>query len=326
MTNISRYMLLVCGLWLTSPAVAQLFGQTMAPLEVVLPAKEQRASRLTKVAVFDFSGNDGGSFSNALRDAISSARVRGEPSMTILDSGMLQPKDMSIPNIVSAGRQLGVDAIYYGSVDTVNWDSQRTTEQRNVCTKVRNKYFGSCEDGYLKKQNVSCDVITGSYQATVTVIAVPGGDTIYTRQIPKGRSFKYCQGDKGIAPEGSMLASAAKSDVLAEIVGDLVTRTETIQVALKKASKLKRSDSKMFKDGAKAAKAGRWDKACGRWGAMEEKYPEKVGLIYNLGLCAEYFGDFDRALELYQKADSLVIDDAAINAAIDRANNARSME
>ncbi|MEM6808543.1 MAG: tetratricopeptide repeat protein [Pseudomonadota bacterium] len=320
------YCALALAMLVVAPqASASIFGPTKAPLEVVVQAQHQRASELTRIAVFDFTGQDGVSFSNALRDQLSSARVRGEPTKTLLTSQMLQPSEQTIPKILEAGKQMDVEAIYHGSVDVVNWETTRTTEERNVCTKIRNKYFGSCEEGYMKKQNVRCDIITGHYQATLTILAVPSGDTVYTRQIPKSQSFKYCQGDKGALPGGGAVAASARTDVLAEFVGDLIPRTETIKVELKKSGRIDKNDSKVFKDAIKAAKAGRWDKACGRWGAMEEKYDTNIGLVYNLGLCAEYLGDLDRALTLYQKADSLVIDDDAINAAISRVNGARSV-
>ena len=120
MINKTHCALALATLVVAPLASASLFGPTKAPLEVVVQAQHQRASALTRIAVFDFTGQDGVSFSNALRDQLSSARVRGEPTKTLLTSQMLQPSEQTIPKILETSKQINLEAIYHSSVNQVH--------------------------------------------------------------------------------------------------------------------------------------------------------------------------------------------------------------
>jgi len=280
------------------------FGKKGIPIDIVADAKFPEVAKLSKIAVPAFKGQAGVDFTASLRDELSSATINGEKVFEL--SGTVNVDGPGTTrSLVEQARRAGMDAVYVG--DTAIAGTRSIPKVEDYC-EGGVLVFGKCRGGEMKP--TTCWDVIGTFTVNLQVIRTEDGNSVYEERKSESVSERHCQASTTMAPEPTTLALQAKDTVIAAIRGDIMPRTTTHRVRLmSNIKKLSKEDKEIFLEGKGWAKDKRLNRACGIWEELSESSKnsaKNVSVIYNLGVCAEYQGDYQTAISRYRSADSLV--------------------
>ena len=292
-------------------------------IETLKDAQYPEVSKLRTIVVASFKGNDGTNFSNAFGDDLSSAAIKDNKIFTLKSVGIDGATSQN--NMIAAAKRNNVDAVVFGEANfTLNNPTSFTQEK---CVKRKNPF--KCE----QKKTAVCQNYGGGYVADIKVVRVSDGTIVYEGNKEDSKTVTRCSTDSFPKPSRDDLATAAKTRVIEEVRNEIIPRTEIALVAIKSRAKgLSKEDAQKFKGAQKFVKNGRFDRGCGVWADLHEKEVdgelvnnESIALLYNLGVCAEYQGDYETAGEYYTTADNLLTSpDKNINEALQRMEEAHN--
>ena len=279
------------------------FGKKGIPLEIIIDARFPEVAKLNKIAVPTFKGQPGVDFTASLRDELSSAEVNNEKVFSL--NGTLDSNTDSARSIVDQARRAGIDAVYIG--ETAVGGKRALPIQEDYC-KGGVMVFGKCRGGEAAKR--TCWTITGTFTANVQVLRTSDGNSVYEERKSESVEEKHCEDPSAMMIQPAELALKAKDKVIESIKADIMPRTETHRVQLMGNTKtLNKEDKERFLEARDWAKDKRLNRACGIWEELSENSKsaaENTSVIYNLGVCAEYQGDYQTALARYRDADARV--------------------
>lgn len=308
----SVVVLLVSGLYGCSQTVA---------IQGEFPAAYPKAAVLHEIAVYPFSGRDGGHFTAALTAELQSASLSGRQLFNVTT-----PEAAAVASnggYARLGKHLGVDAVYFGDVIAAGIDEVNFEEKRSVCLD---------SEGFKCKQwgeeIVRCTKLTAGYDVAPKVVSVADATLVYSGKVTTSSTYKYCS-DRVPAKTPESLLSEARAAAVARVRRDVAPYNAIMKVSLKKSAQgLDAEQKKLFGSAVKFAEAGRMDRACAQWEQLAPSDESScVAVLYDLGVCAEATADWTRASMLYAKADSLLLKpDAQVNAALERARTMKSNE
>ena len=148
-------------------------------------------------------------------------------------------------------------------------------------------------------------------QVTVTfvprMVEVETARVVYSRNIQRNRSSSGCL-DYSSPSSLSELASQAWRDAIDDFIKDVAPYSTQMELALSDDDTgIPPGDpQKRFSQGLEFARANRMDRACEIWSGLNIYSSSAPFLLYNLGICAEIAGDYDRAVDYFIRADRLM--------------------
>lgn len=296
------------------------------------PAAYPEAARIQKISVLEFQGPDGMAFSNQLTSELKSANLDGQLIFSVISQDVIRAGSSirstagarNLTAAMSYGRRLGVQGVYYGVVSPMTVQSRSWQEDRTKCLEY--KSFLKCKRE--QKSRVNCYEQLATYTAQPKLVNVQTGSVVYTESVTSAVKNQYCT-DKGRQYSNAELAAHLRTDVAKKVRRKVAPYNAIFNVKLKNDTKgLSAPAVEKFNSGLAFSEAGQMDRACAIWQELSAVSPESnnnISLLYNLGVCAEVVADYDRAIELYSRADAmLTTPDQVVSGARERALRLKS--
>lgn len=248
------------------------------PVGGVYPAGSDRAAALATIAVERFGGVDGQQLAIAVADRLRNVAIDGEPYFRVLPAG--------------AARE--ADAVLQGSAGAEASRRDSGTREKEVC--VERDDDGDCVR--KEKQKVPCWDQVARLDATVRLVGLDG-ELIHAFDRSEEQAQRFCQGDDRPSTEALVRQLTARyADALRNDLAP-VERVEQVRV-METRKGLSRADANAFREAVRLTKTD-IGAACAAWAALEERNPDHVSVIFNLGLCAESRGELYEAFDYYRR-------------------------
>jgi hypothetical protein len=239
------------------------------------PANNREASFLESVSVDRFGGSDGAALQIAIERAL------GGSQFELLGG--------------RAGRDTAEGAIS-GSVSSgVDESSFRRKEKQ--CVSKDDK--GKC----LKEEQVeiTCKRRIIDIKADIRIVRNTDGRILYSQPKPFREEVEWCRGSNPGRTTEDVIEGAIR-DIAGSLRGDIVPHVDTYKIRVRENTKgLSKESANRFKEFVKLTKRDAQG-ACRGWESMQGEAAGHPSLLFNLGLCAEQRGDYEKALGLYQDA------------------------
>jgi hypothetical protein len=279
-------------------------------MDVLEPGSANEVATMRRLAVSKFRNDDGGVATAALENALGSVMVGRKQHFTLVNAQSLQEYseglDPDLALVGRTGKHAGADGVVLGTVTHSGWHDQITSEQRSVCV-ARNEN-GACQK--MANRPVRCVRRTGTFSFLPKVVRASTGEIIFSQEFSEVEENTACYDRDGmeLAPGYALIASA-REQAIRQFVETVAPHFVRIRIPLlvedgtAMPEKIKASITASIKSGVDEVQAGRVDKACAQWSAAGLNSPTGYALPYLNGVCAEYAGDLEAALEQYRLAD-----------------------
>jgi curli biogenesis system outer membrane secretion channel CsgG len=175
---------------------------------------------------------------------------------------------------------------------------------------------------------VNCYTETALVSAAPQLISVASGSVVYTSTVSGRAETEWCDDRPRTLSEPELMAQA-RADAVQQIRRHVAPYNDTFTVRLKTGNDGVPEALQAQNAGAvEFGQAGRMDRACAIWQEMDALNDhQSAPLLYNMGVCAEVVGDFERATQLYSRADSLLTSpDSLVSEALLRARSMQTGE
>jgi curli biogenesis system outer membrane secretion channel CsgG len=213
------------------------------------------------------------------------------------------------PNTVKElGGLLGVDAIITGEVLAYQVETARRmekverkegtgryeeVERKNILTGKKYKDKKEIMKTVLVDEEHT--IKSGTVSINYRLIDIASGRVVAS----KSQSASYNRNFKDNIPGDDQILSGLLSTVTDSFVGDISPHYVNVT------KRLLKSKADPNEIGVKYARAGDWQRAEEIWLRAASALPGDPGLWHNIGSAYEALGEYDRALEAYQKASDL---------------------
>lgn len=255
----------MASLCLTSAAWSE-----SAEMRGKFPANVREANLLENIVVDRFDGRDARQFESALEQAI------GEP----------------------AGRP---DGVLTGGV-TTGVEQSKYQGKANRCVEWKDgKEDGSC----VKRADVPVPCFRRVINLTVSIRLTRIADNlpIWSDNKPLRDETSWCQGDSPYRTTEEAV-SAMIRDLAQKIRLDVRPRVETYKVRFREdRDGMPKDIGAAFKAIVKQTKTD-VPGACRQWAALNGQLPNNASILYDLGVCAEFSGNYRDARNFYASAQS----------------------
>ncbi|WP_437194177.1 tetratricopeptide repeat protein [Planctomicrobium sp. SH527] len=263
-------------------------------------------SDLQRVAVMDFSGENGESVATSLSGQLWKKDVFAVVTEDDFDSKFKlaafevasSPEAPSFDSLLGSARSQGIDGIVVGEVVEYRCEDKqaRKTPLRPGMNNAPTSEF--LVDGPLSELR---DVTVREACVTVSfrLVDVDSGEVRASREV----SHQF----EGIIERGTQIPSQSEvleqltQKCLTEIVSILAPHEATSEIQLAYPDLLTRG-RRETREGVSLVQAGNWDGAERRWLAALEKHPDNHAALFNLAIVADHRRDYDRAEELAMQA------------------------
>lgn len=239
------------------------------------PANNREASFLESVSVDRFGGSDGAALQIAIERAL------GGSQFELLGG--------------RAGRETAEGSIS-GSINS-GVDESSFTKKEKQCVSKDDK--GKC----LKEEQVEvrCKRRIIDVKADIRIVRNTDGRILYSQPKPFREEVEWCRGGNPGRTTEDVIEGAIR-DIAGSVRGDLVPHVDTYKIRVREGTKgLSKEAATRFKDLVKLTKRDAGG-ACRGWEAMQAEAAGHPSLVFNLGLCAEQRGEYEKAVALYQDA------------------------
>lgn len=294
-------MMVLTRLGLAAIGLVLLSGcSTTVAVQARFPANNPDAAPLRKVAVADFEGPEGDGFAYAVENMLATATFDGQRYFTLVDSGR---RGAGADGVIAAryGRSVGADGVYYGRMQTANFDNFPWEDRETRCVEKDDK--GKC----IKKREFTRPCLRRVFHMEVypSLVDVRTGRIVYSARKDAGAETSWCRGDIQPISDDAMIDGAINT-IVGQIRPDIAPYNTVLQATvIEKHDGLGEDDAKAFDAAVKAAGKGDLSAACRSWDEIRRANPNHPWTIYNIGVCAEANGDFAGALAHYRQAQSL---------------------
>lgn len=294
-------------------------GGPKATVAVPTPAGSADAARARSVAVLPFEGDYNRELTTDIEGLLTGIRLGETPYFNVVErkalDTVLKEIRLSQSGIVNKeqglrlGKLLGIKAYYTGTVTSPVYQQNYYQESRGYCAEEDSK------KGFLGRKckrwvetTISCNKAEVVYSFTPKLVEIESGRILYSESIKGVATANSCPDQTTPAPSESQLKRAAKENALATFRRDVAPSFATVDIPLMDSTDTISNDRAKHKllQGLEFAKGNRLDRACELWHEASELGAPSLSILYNLGVCAEAAGDFERAGELYRKADRLL--------------------
>ena len=299
-------------------------------VNVVVAPKIADAARFETIAVANFQGLTGASFSHELESLLVNAQVHDKPvyrsvqRTTVPASRNFSSGDSDQALLRNAANN-NAQAVIAGDVLKAESRDERTTENRFVCDKhqkadgVLAQMFAPCESG--RDVKVNCTTRKGDYTVAFRLLDIESKKLIASQTVSESSESKVCSDEKNNLAAPEQLIAQSKSKVLTQLRDLLVPRQVQMELDLMPTDDLIQSASNKEKmEGAlRFAKEGRFDRACEIFRKLRAQETQSIAIQFNLGICAEADDDPISAQDIYRQLDKqLSAPNTLVNTALKR--------
>lgn len=292
---------------------------TTVDIPARIPASNAEAASLRNIAVADFYGPDGDRFAYELEAALASATFDARPYFTLTDSGQRNNADTA-QRAAAYGRRIGAQGVYFGQIMTADMRRSHfeTSEKRCVEWDKDKK----C----TRKAAFPVFCVRQSYDLTVlpSLVRVADGRVVYASHKDASASTSWCEGEARSLSDDDLVESAM-ADVLADIRTEIAPYNTVLHAEVNEHHDgLPPDNAARFDAAVQSVRKGDIREACRLWDEIDQANPGHAATVYNLGVCAETRGDYNKALTQYDRARTLTpTADSTIAEAISRATRLR---
>jgi tetratricopeptide (TPR) repeat protein len=316
-------------------------GGPKATVAVPTPAGSADAARIRSVAVLPFDGDYNRELTTDIEGLLTGIRLGDTPYFNVVERKaldmVLKEIRLSQSGIVNKeqglrlGKLLGIKAYYTGTVTSPVYHQNYYQESRSQCVEEDSKkgFLGIRKCKRSVETKISCNKAEAVYSFTPKLIEIESGRILYSESIKGVATANSCSDQETPAPSESQLKRAAKEKALAAFRKDVAPSFATIDIPLMDSTDTISNDQAKRKllQGLEFAKGNRLDRACELWQEANELGAPSPSILYNLGVCAETTGNFQRAGELYRKADRLLDKpDERVSSALARMDRGRRQQ
>lgn len=285
---------------------------------VTRAGRAHEAATYRELAVLPFEGNAGDRISYQIEASLAGIVVAGKPYFQLVDrkqlstvisemklgqSALVEPGSMA-----RVGRLTGARGILGGMAAEQSHEN-RYKEERSECEEYA---YTTDKDG-KKRQGVcirykrwlaTCVKRQTNVTLVPRLVDVETARVVYSRSIQRSRSSSGCL-DFSTPASVADLSRRAWGEVFDELRKDLAPYAVAMEIELSDDDNglATATDKEKFAQGLSFAAADRLDRACELWGEIAGQTVNAPFLAYNLGVCAEWQGQYERAELLYRQAD-----------------------
>ncbi len=305
------------------------------------PAYNTEAAKLRDVAIMGFSGPHGHAFTTSLDGLLRNTSFEGYPWFSVspyssYDNGW----GGTVGQAVRMGEDLGVTGVWFGDVDAYSSFSPPYYEQRSKCVEWDGPF--DCEARVTYE--VECFDIRAEIHVHALLANVENGNIVADERLSDQDSDRVCRetyyydklGNKSgnrrdgapidrrhMGPRHSGLGAFGFDywehedrgrRMERRLVAQQASRLRRVIAPFERTAKARLMDTPTlpytelvngFESALSAAKAGNNMASCRQFEDMVSQFPDEPALNFNLGACAEMFGELAEASELYQRAEDL---------------------
>lgn len=309
---------------LTVPVLVIACAPPSVKTKALVPAKSMDAAKLRQVAVLPFDGPGGREFAAEIEGLLAGVYIDDSQYFALTDRTALEKTlsemKLSMTGLVDpktaaeVGKMVGAKGIYTGVITSSKTVDSHYTEKRGKCVHKLIKYdkSGKAREECLKwadERSVSCTKRNATFSFIPKLVEVETGRVVYANNITGTADSSVCQdSEKPLATEQELI-QRAKEIAKAALRKDVAPSFITFEINLMDSTegiKSKKAQKK-FESALEFAKGNRMDRACELWGEIRILAPNSPSVLYNLGACSEVAGDLEDALDLYKKADRLLM-------------------
>ncbi|WP_018997785.1 tetratricopeptide repeat protein [Hirschia maritima] len=298
------------------------------------PAFNTEAAKLREVAVMEFDGFHGHAFTASLDGMLRHAVFEGYPWFTVASaySSGRNNHAGSVGHAVRVGESLNVTGVWFGDVDSYSSASPPYYETRTKCVEWDGPF--DCERRVTYE--VECFDIRAEVQVHALLANVVDGYVVADERLSDSDSDRVCRETyyydtkhkKGKKRHYSRHASHSgfgwgyshwefqdrAHRMERRLVARQASKLRRVIAPFERTAKARLMDTPTlpynelvtgFESAIKAARNGNNMASCRQFEAMVSNFPDEPALNYNLGACAEMFGEIAEASELYQRAEEL---------------------
>ena len=294
---------------------------------LLMPARQDGMTGAKRIGVAPLGGDYGGRYTARLQAHLAGITVKGAPHFTLVEidrKAILNEQkagdsaQFDEATAVRLGRLVAADTIISGAVTPPRHRVQRSRQERRKCVEGswndKTRRYDKCTK--YETYQVRCTKQTSSFALNLRATSVERGTVSYIRDY-RGASEDFTCEDRRPGKSVDSLNEAAVRQVLQDIRYDVAPYPQTFSISFldydakgslgRKSYNFKgnKAVEKLVKQGLEDAEDKRTDTACALFREAAGRYDGSPAIYHNLGVCAEFGGDFDQALAFYETADRL---------------------
>lgn len=284
--------------------------------EIEMPAHESGMIGTKKLAIFNINGDKDGMFTAQVESYMANIKVRGAPYFQVLEREMLakivaEQKMVSSTGLfdekeaVKLGNLAGADTLIMGVVKIPPTTQRRYQEEEEICAKPKNVSAFSTQCVLKQKVAYNCLERGANIDFNLKAVSVQKGNILFTKMYSGSSSSSRCERLNGgkLASDTELLNLAINS-TLANLRKDVAPYTVTVTIEfMEKDNVMGKATKEKIKSALAFVEQNRMDRACEMFRETLAGDTGSPALAYNLGICAEISGDFDKADRFYNQAD-----------------------
>ena len=248
----------------------------------IYPAGNDSAVLLDSIAIEPFGGEDGGSLSIRVEDALRAAQVDGEAWFRILPGSLSTDAEAALRGTVVTR----IDRESAGDKEVKRCVER--DEKRKCVREIKNR--------------VPCMRTVVRVSPSLRLIDREGA-LMHADDSTVERSERFCADDN--RPDSEAMVDSAIDEIASRVRYELAPtqRSEAIRV-LESRKGMDKALGRQFRDAIRQTKVDE-PGACESFAALEPGIGAHESLLFNMGLCAEAAGDLDTAETYYNRAIAL---------------------
>lgn len=242
----------------------------------------------------------------AMLDSLRVGRIAGEDGMQL---GMAIERALARPDIegrthfdLVGGRGGDADGLLNGNVVTGVQETRFKRKEKECVEREGGKRDGKC----LREEEVEKDCTRRVINVNADLrLAGPDGRVLYSVSRPRRDETSWCRGqDPARTTEEAIRGMII--DIAENVRADIVPSVQDYSIRFRESTKgLPKELVRPFKDIVRQTQRDLRG-ACAAWAVMDQQVPNHPSITFDLGLCAESAGDYDKALALYRRAAPLI--------------------
>ncbi|MCM8730601.1 tetratricopeptide repeat protein [Hephaestia sp. GCM10023244] len=286
-----------CALVAASIAAPMLNAET-ANFTADLPAPHREASFLGSIALEPIAGQDGDRLAFALERALAAPAADGAPAFTVL-AGRRGPAP---EGLVSGQVTTGVEEnrVEASRRRCVEWDTKDAKNDEGEKGKRGDR--GKCIKHANVKERCRQRVIT--VEADIRIVRVADNRVVYAAHQPKRDEVTWCRDDDNPRAAEPVIADLINA-IAGDVRSDITPHVRDFRIRFREGrDRMPKPIAARFKQAVKISEV-RPDEACAAWQAIDAEMPDHPSVVFNLGLCAEARGAYERAMAHYRRVQQL---------------------
>lgn len=242
----------------------------------------------------------------AMLDSLRVGRIGGEDGMQL---ALAIERALGRPNIegrthfeLIGGPGGDADGLLNGNVVTGVQETRFKRKEKDCVEREGGKRDGKC----LREEEVEKDCTRRVINVNADLrIADARARVVYSVSRPRRDETSWCRGqDPSRTTEEAIRAMII--DIAENVRADIVPSVELYSIRFRESTRgLPKPLERPFKDIVKRTQRD-LRAACAAWAAMDQQAPNHPSITFDLALCAESAGEYDKALALYRRAAPLI--------------------